>query len=499
MIFINAKQSEFTERLVHQLPDFNPWWEDKPMKLLPTTRRHLVEQIKKRLRLNLAPITVVRGTRQIGKTTAYLHVISDLLKEGVNPKTIFCVQIDDVPVSRKQNHYSIIGSIIHWYESEILKKTLNQSAHAGEIVYLFLDEVQNIPDWASQLKSLVDANTIKVVVTGSSALRIAEGKDSLAGRIHTIEAGVLSLTEIGILRQMDTPRPFLPDNGIQALGKIEFWQELKDYGNKHQVFRDVAFRLFAERGSYPIAHVNADVDFSDLSGQLNENVIQKVIRHDLRSGERGKKRDESLLESIFKISCRYAGQVRPAIKTIQEELKQELDTDVHPNTLRAYFQFLEDTLLIRMIQPLEMRLKKKGKHQPKICLSDHILRQTWLQERVSLLAEGSETETLAGFLAESVSGTLLKRIEGLDVAYVPERSKEQSEVDFIISVGDQRIPIEIKYRNRIRHEHFNGLRSFCSIPLNRSPFGVLVSKNDEAFTNDENIVVLPLSTLLLLK
>jgi predicted AAA+ superfamily ATPase len=52
----------------------NPWWRGQPGPLLPLTRRHLVGEIHRRLNLGLAPIVLVRGPRQIGKTTAQLHL-----------------------------------------------------------------------------------------------------------------------------------------------------------------------------------------------------------------------------------------------------------------------------------------------------------------------------------------------------------------------------------------------------------------------------------------
>jgi predicted AAA+ superfamily ATPase len=82
---------------------------------------------------------------------------------------------------------------------------LNQAAHDGEQAYIFLDEVQNLPDWAPQLKHLVDAQPVRVVVTGSSALRIEAGRDSLAGRITQVEMGTLLLREIAGLRFGEDP------------------------------------------------------------------------------------------------------------------------------------------------------------------------------------------------------------------------------------------------------------------------------------------------------
>jgi len=52
-----------------------------------------------------------------------------------------------------------------------------------------LDELQNVPYWSPQIKYLVDNNPVRVMITGSSALQIERGQDSLAGRLSTIEMG----------------------------------------------------------------------------------------------------------------------------------------------------------------------------------------------------------------------------------------------------------------------------------------------------------------------
>ena len=90
--------------------------------------------------------------------------------------------------------------------------------------------MQNLENWAPQLKSLVDSSTVQVVVTGSSALRIEAGRDSLAGRITSLEAGTLSLTEIAALRGLDLGEPYLKDNGVEALTHASFWTGLREHG-----------------------------------------------------------------------------------------------------------------------------------------------------------------------------------------------------------------------------------------------------------------------------
>ena len=158
------------------------------MPVQPVTRRHLVGQIRRRLDSGIAPVVGVRGPRQIGKTTAQFQIIQDLLDEGVDARRILRVQFDDLQSLGKLSEP--ILRISDWFERRITPKRFNTLAHSGEPVYLFFDEIQNLKRWDVQLKSLVDNASVKVVVTGSSALRIELGRDSLAGRINTIEAGV---------------------------------------------------------------------------------------------------------------------------------------------------------------------------------------------------------------------------------------------------------------------------------------------------------------------
>ena len=47
---------------------------------------------------------------------------------------------------------------------------------------------------------MVDHATVRVIVTGSSALRIEMGRNSLVGRIQSLEVGPFRLSEIAVLR-----------------------------------------------------------------------------------------------------------------------------------------------------------------------------------------------------------------------------------------------------------------------------------------------------------
>jgi len=403
------------------------------MPVLPPYRRHLVRQIHRRLEWKLAPIVVVRGPRQVGKTTAQGHVIQDLLQAGVEGWRILRVQFDDL--SELGGFGSPILRLGDWFERTVMKRTMNEAAQSGQPAFLFLDEVQNLDKWAPQLKSLVDSSTVQVVVTGSSALRIEAGRDSLAGRITSLEAGTLSLTEIAALRGLDLGEPYLKDNGLEALTHASFWTKLREHGQSREQTRDTAFAAFSERGGYPLAHLRASAPWEQVADQLNETVIKRVIRHDLRLGERGRRRDPALLE--------------------------------------------------------------------KLCLVDHGLRASWLQEQIPLdprkLREQPELTAVAGHLAESVTGAVLSTITGLDIAHFPERQGEP-EVDFVLTNGVKRIPVEVKYQAKIDPmRDTEGLRSFVEKAVNNAPFGLLITQGDSPGVVDPRVVALPLSSLMLLR
>src|SRR3990172_7129963 len=115
-------QLNLSPSLVADLRRMNPWWEGQPQAVLPVTRRHLVKQIQTRLRARLAPIVVVRGPRQIGKTIAQMQVVDDLLNNGIPGNNVLRVQTDELQPLRGIEEP--ILRIVEWYEANVLRETL---------------------------------------------------------------------------------------------------------------------------------------------------------------------------------------------------------------------------------------------------------------------------------------------------------------------------------------------------------------------------------------
>ena len=477
----------------------NPWWQGLPQAPLPPFKRWAFALALNRLKTGMTKVTVLRGPRQVGKSTLVLQMIQALLDEGVDPRHIFYIQFDELPKALELEEP--ILRLADWFEQVFLGETFNQLAHAGKTAYLFLDEIQNIEAWAPQLKFLVDTSAVRVMVTGSSALRIEAGRDSLAGRISTLEMGPLLLREISEIRGEGSLPPFLSSNGLAPLKEKNFWSALRQFGADHHELRHRAFTAFSERGAYPIAHTRADRPWEELADLLNETVIRRAIQHDLRFGKRGARRNEHLLEEVFRLACRYVGQ-SPKQSLYLDEVKRAMNAEISWQRILAYLKFLDGTLLIRLIEPLELSRERDTRSASKLCLCDHALRASWLQEVVPLHPEGLQRHPhlhdLAGHIAESAAGYFLKSITNLDVAHFPERAAER-EVDFVLTVGEQRIPMEIKYRSQITWEDTKGVRSFIEKSVYNAPFGLIITKNDEPASDDPRIVSLPLSTLLLLR
>ncbi len=496
---MNTRQhSQFPAALIDDLHRLNPWWSGIRPPATPATRRHLVQRVRRRLNSGIAPIIAVRGPRQVGKTTIQLQIITDLLAEGVPPNNIMRVQFDEL--ASTEGLTDPILRIADWLEANVATDAFNNLAHQGQTAHLFVDEVQNIPGWSNQLKFLVDSTSLKVLLTGSSALRIEQGQDSLAGRIHTVEAAALSLSEIAKFRGFDCDTPFLPDNGLAHLLRKEFWQDLAQHGLDHAEGRDEAFRHFSERGGYPVAHNLTRTDWPLLADQLNETVIQRVLQRDITATPGGETHDAALLDALFRLACRYAGQA-PSYQRLAEEAHLALGRNISTQRAGEYLQLLADTMLVRLVRPLEARLRRR-RGNAKICLADHSLRASWLQELIPLdteaLAVSPELATIAGHIAESAFGATALSIPGLDIAYQPEQGSNQ-EVDFVLNVGDRRIPIEVKYQRRIdQFRDTFGIRSFMEQAVNRSPFGLLITQTDTPPMDDPRVVAMPLPTFMLL-
>lgn len=477
----------FLERL-------NPWWKAEPGPVTPDLRRWAYDEVLYRFKNRIAPVIAMRGPRQVGKTTIQLQLIERLLHLRQIPSSqILRVQFDEAPALGLLN--SPIECIVRWFEKNILKKTLNQAAVDGESIYFFFDEVQNLSQWSEQLKALVDSSSVQILVTGSSALRIRKGHDSLAGRISSIELGPLRLTEIAKLRGFPLLKPFSDLGSVTEWTDPDFWLSLVEFAKTHETELDHSFEAFSQLGGYPVCHKMTEPDKHALAPQIVEDVVERTINH-----ERAKGASEDIVRQVFKLLCRYTGE-RVSVQELAKQISQRSGSNVTQKEVRSAIEFLEETLLIRHLKPLEIGRKKQNS-LPTNCICDHFIRYALLKEEIplspkKLKSKNEQITTNAGHIIEGVIGNYFAGLQGVDAFCYPEK-KDQPEVDIVLSLGMSRIPIEVKYRRqRVTDKHLKGIRYFCDMPHYEADFGLIVTQQQSGKVEDR-IIAVPAKAILLL-
>ena len=470
----------------------NPWWRGKPQKELPSILRWAYRDIYDRMNSGIAPIVALKGPRQIGKTTIQQQFIDHLLRlDRIQPNRILRVQFDDAPSLGVLKNP--VEKIIKWYERNILKKTLNEAAIAKEHAYLLFDEVQNLGQWSEQLKIIVDNSDVKVFVTGSSALRIQRGKDSLVGRLHSVELGPLRLYEIAKFRMLEYFEPYSHPAKISEWSKKSFWLGLVDYGKKLAKPIGEAYKYFSLYGGYPICHKEA-LEIDTLATQIVNDVVERTIGHEHVRGV-----SEEVIKALFTLICRYTGE-RVSLRQLSQQVAPVVGGGVKEREIKTAIDYLEKTLLVCLLRPIEL-LRKKTNACSTLCICDHFIRYAVIHESIPLVPQElrSKSQSIAqqaGHMIEGIMGSFFSKLPGISVATFPGNHNEK-EVDIVLTIGYQRIPIEVKYQNKISGRDLDGLKTFCSKPHYEAPFGIIITQEKEGPV-DNNIIAIPAKTLLAL-
>ena len=481
--------------LIHRLNQMNPWWNADAPLIVPKFKRSIFYTLHQRLtdcETGHKPFLGLRGPRQVGKSTIMEQLIQTLIydKRLVEPKQVLRV-LFDTPGMQLNNP---ILTIVRWFEESVAKDTFNNLWQQNKPVFLFFDEVQDVPQWSQQLKAIIDVQMCKALITGSSALMLLRGQESLPGRLDAYHLNPLSLPEVAGLQNI----AFLPSRKQTVYSdfvKKEFWKELSNFTN---LFLDDTFKRYCDLGGYPYCQAGKENTLAERNNFLKNNVTIRTIDHDLGVGMgRGTGISRNLLNStvlrnIFMILCKYTGK-SVAYGTLQSEIAKSTGASINNDQLCRLLAMFDNSLLVRIIHPSQHRFEG-AKTQIKPCLCDHTIRAAWLAEEVSLY-ESTPNEDMAGSIVEGMVGYLLSSIDGIGVSYLPAKG-EQGEIDYIIEIGDKHIPVEVKYRNTLPHQ-FNALEHYVSRPVNNAPFGLVITK-DKSWIRD-HIIAVPFKNFLLLQ
>lgn len=265
-------------------------------------REHYLEQIRPFYDSSL--IKIVTGIRRCGKSVLMEQVEEELRESG---KTTLSLNFETLAVSQRITDANAL-------EREV-------KSHIGsEKLYVFLDEVQNVPDWNLACRSLRLEN-VSLFITGSnSKLLSKEFTRELSGRYVSFRV-----------------RPFV-------------WKELREYaaelGRETTVLDYLTFGGFPQR----LEHVGR----ASVLRFLND-LDRTIIRNDLLN--RYAIRKTQLFEKLVNFVLISNARIFSANSVQKYLIGQQMNCSV--NTVMKYLSYLEEAYVIARIPQWSAKAKRQ--------------------------------------------------------------------------------------------------------------------------------------------
>lgn len=334
-------------------------------------RETYIEQLKKWRDKQV--IKVVTGIRRCGKSTTFDLFIEEVKQTGVQPEQIIKINLEDLRYDNLSEYHRLYA-----YVSEHLVP--------DKKMYIFLDEIQNCPQFERAVDSLFIQPNTDVYITGSNAFMLSgELATLLSGRYVTID--------------------------MQPLSFAEYYSCHKDEGKEN------AFQNYIKYGGFPYI-TYLDNDEPSIRTYL-EGIYNTILLKDVASRE--KISDISILERIVKVLASSIGSPI-SIKKIADTLTST-GRKISLNTVEKYVRALTDSYIFYKADRYDVKGRQYLKTMGKYYIADTGLKQILTAESTSDL----------GHMLENIVYLELKRRH----AKVNIGKVDEYEVDFVADTGNE--------------------------------------------------------------
>jgi len=374
--------------------------------------------------LNRREAYAIKGPRQSGKTT-----VLKILQKNLKGKNIVFMNFEDPDVLE-----AFETNPKEYVKSFMLKK--------GRY-YFLMDEYHYVKDPGKKLKLLYDTfENAKFIVTGSSSLELSGAMAKfLVGRVFFFELFPFSFHEFLVARDKRLARIYEGENKHIR----EFLVNGKTFVKEKDIFLKEFTPLFNEYlifGGYPAVIKAAD---SETKRVILKNIYDTYISKDVVEFLK--------ISDAFKYRC-----VVRALATLTGSLLNYTELCA---TCQSYYKevkriisILSETYIVKIVRPFYRNPITELKKNPKIYFYDLGLRNYIIGNFNPL-----EKRTDAGAIVENFV------FLGLRNSFPDEtinywRTIAKAEVDFILRLNEQIIPIEIKYQTFKQPKVSKSLRSF---------------------------------------
>lgn len=376
-------------------------------------KRDIFEDLKSHLAKK--EITLIVGPRQAGKTTLMMMLKKHL--ESAGKKTVFL----SLDFENDQKFFSSQNAL-----TEKLKLEFGDSEG-----YVFIDEIQRKEDAGVFLKGLYDMSLpYKFIVSGSGSVELKEKvHESLAGRKAMFEVFPVSFREF-----------------VNFKTEYKYDDRLIEYFN---VENEKTARFLGEYlnfGGYPrVVIENTREEKNKIISEIYRSYIEKDIAYLLKVEK---------LDAFGALTKILASQTGKMFN--YSELSNTLGISI--TTVRNYLWYLEKTFITETVSPYFKNTRKEITKAPVVYFYDLGFRNYSL----GLFGAVEEADGL-GFVFQNLVFNILKNNALFSVAKINHwRTKDKAEVDFIVSMGDKAVPIEVKCADIKKPEIERSLRSFIA-------------------------------------
>ncbi|MDR0311882.1 MAG: ATP-binding protein [Acidobacteriota bacterium] len=318
-------------------------------------------------------IKVITGVRRCGKSTLFSLYINHLKETGVTDEQIISINLEDINFDHLLDYKAL-----HTYVSDRLRK--------DKYTYVFIDEVQQCPDFEKAVDSLFIKKNVDVYITGSNACM-------LSGELATLLSG--RYVEIRML----------------PLSFAEYLEFAGDNGNVR-----ASFNKFLKNGSFPYVAILQN-DNTVLRDYI-EGIYNTILVKDVANRE--KITDIPVLENIVKFLSGSIGSPISA-KKISDTINAS-GRRISVNTVERYMRALCNSFIFYKADRFDIRGRQNLKTLGKYYIVDTGLRD--------ILTSGSSSD-IGHILENIVYLELLRRGYKVNIGKLDEK-----EVDFVAKDGD---------------------------------------------------------------
>lgn len=370
--------------------------------------------------INKDIIKVLVGQRRVGKSYMLFQLIDYIKKEFKNPKIIY--------INKELTEFSQIKT------SKDLTDYIKPISDKNKTNFLFIDEIQDVENFETALRSLLAEGNFDIYCTGSNAKMLSSDIATfLSGRYIQFYIHSLSYKE------------FLQFHKLQ---------------DSHE-----AFVKFIKFGGLPYLHhleLEENVVFEYLKSIYNTIILRDVV-------ERYNIRNISFLERLNHFLADNLGSLLSA-KRISDFLKSQ-NINISTKLILEYLQFLEDAFFIKKVKRFDIKGRKIFEINDKFYFTDLGLRnslQTFNMKDINKVLENIVFNKLI--------------TEGFEVFIGKFDNKE---IDFVAVKGDKTVYIQVAYMITDEKVHEREFGNLLRISDNHSK--IVVSMDDFAESNYKGV------------